>query len=215
MKNMTVKLGKLNRYKSIRLGKSILIIFTISLITSCGYTSTRKSKEVKTMDLKIADIDENKSPITYIELLKYVIENFSEDNLLENDPVLGKLQKFYPKNIKNDISKKDKASYQNINYNSSLTVHLTKDKNTSLWSYLSLYYIFGPIDNLIPIKEEDFKNILGLTEQEIRYEKEYGTYKYIYLYKDKIKVEFVVKEKDFNHEKYPKNYIMINMRRLN
>lgn len=166
------------------------------------------------IDLKINDEFENKSQITYVELLKYVIEHFSEGNLLENDPILGKLEKFSPKSIKNDRSKKDKSSYSGIKYNNTLSIHLTKDKNTLLWTYLSLYYQFGPIDYLMPIKEEDFKNILGLKEQEIKYEKEYGIYKYIYLYKNKTKIEFAVKEKDFNHEKFPKNYIMINMRHL-
>ena len=86
------------------------------------------------IDLKINDEFENKSQITYVELLKYVIEHFSEGNLLENDPILGKLEKFSPKSIKNDRSKKDKSSYSGIKYNNTLSIHLTKDKNTLLWT---------------------------------------------------------------------------------
>lgn len=147
----------------------------------------------------------------YQSFIKKVVQKFDENQLSESDLLLGNLDYFYHKSPN---YKKDKASYDHINYDNKLKINLSKDRNSNYWKYLSLKNKDNGLNFLPSITDRLFFKKLNLEKKEVKYDKEYGTYNYIYFYKNRIQVEFIVDEEYFNNKEYPENYRAINMWRL-
>lgn len=168
---------------------------------------SEKPIKVKGINMNLA-----KEHITYISFINSVIEYFNQNNFRESDPILGKLTPFSHKtnNYKNDL-----ASYRQTIYNNDIRINLTKKRESQVWQHLMLSNSVGSINDFLPELPEDFfyKNS-ALVKIEVKYDPDFDTYNYIYVYKNRVRLTFIVREQDFNHEAYPKNYKAIKMTRI-
>ena len=166
----------------------------------------------KPINLMSINMNLTKEHISYISFIESVIEHFNQNDFRENDPVLGKLTPFTHKtnNYKNDL-----ASYRQTIYNDEIRINLTKNRETQIWQHLTLSNSVGSTNNFLPELPKDFfSGNYALVKVEVRHDPSLGTYKYIYLYKSKVYVTFIVEEKFFNNEDFPKNYRTIKMSRI-
>jgi len=146
----------------------------------------------------------------YLFIVKEITLRADSRHFDKEDKVFGKLSILAHKN--NDY-KVEKGLYENIPNIDDVRIILSKNRNENSWQSMRLLGISHYVIDILPNCDESFfYKELNLIKVKIEHDEDLGVYKYLYKTKSNTLIQFIVSEKQFNNETYPRNFQAIEVK---